>query len=504
MRDMLNTLLRILDGSPSPDGERQRGQSLMELLLITPLLIIMIVGIVEIGWYANHYLVLQEVTRVGARAGTVLTGDLSPLSWERVDAPSYRASLHPITYLLDEGYGANPAGSNLSFGGMDVATSIPSNVPTTESLLYRNCDPTVVNEWAGFYNFIACAMVDSLSDALPLRGRAPDSVDVIPRRYSNGPNAPVQRILLPDDIVISVFALQAINNADPATVITANPVTEADLYNHQINLYRRTVDFENDTRINAWTRDQYRRGPQVKVIGRYPANANECNVWFQPNPSVELEDNIINLILAPLAPVDPGLVASGREQLAGAPPNGTYTFDDAYDPFDYIPNDVFDFFFDQGIRLEYELPGFDTGAEFQRGFTWTGQRVVTEYDDVNDRYLVCLGSVFSDEEVEEMMNAQDFLFPDIPEEPEPGTTAWDTWYATYTAEIDQWMARREFLPSQGLVLVELAWNHRTLLDLPFFSPLWQMFGGDITRIDVTVWAAFPVPAAEPNVIYGLP
>ena len=104
MRNVARTIMRILDGSPGAGGLKERGQSLVELALITPLLIIMFIGIVEIGWYANHLLILMEVTRVGARNGTLASGALSPLNWSEEPADT-NATIHPVAYLLDNGYG---------------------------------------------------------------------------------------------------------------------------------------------------------------------------------------------------------------------------------------------------------------------------------------------------------------------------------------------------------------------------------------------------------------
>src|SRR5262245_59038377 len=82
MRRVLKKLLDILDGTPAEYGIRQRGQSVLELALISPLLVILIAGLAEIGWFAQNYLTLLEVTRVGARTGTVQQNETSPLFWE--------------------------------------------------------------------------------------------------------------------------------------------------------------------------------------------------------------------------------------------------------------------------------------------------------------------------------------------------------------------------------------------------------------------------------------
>ena len=66
MRGRLRRLLAVLDGTPTGT----RGQSLVELTLTLPILLVMLMGLTEIGWYANNYLTLLDVVRE-ASGGTV-------------------------------------------------------------------------------------------------------------------------------------------------------------------------------------------------------------------------------------------------------------------------------------------------------------------------------------------------------------------------------------------------------------------------------------------------
>ena len=490
MRKLLNTILRMLDGTPQRLQGRERGQTLMEMAFITPVLIVMVVGIVEIGWYANNYLILLEVTRVGARQGTVLTGDLSPLSWVEP------ATTHPIAYLLNNGYTTSPSGSGFNGMGVDAGMTADGSAPA-DALNFRDC--SIVGQFSGFYNFIACTMIESL-DPLTLKGRAANSTDPSFKSIRILGSSDLRKIPIPDDIVISVFSLQSFNNADPA--ITANPLTEPEAYRIQSEIFSRTYDFEDDAR----TQGKYPPGHQVRVVGRYPTNANECNVWFEPVDAAQLgSDLIIDRILAPLYPLEPG------DSPQPAPPAGAFSFDDSIgtDPFDYFPSNTRDTTTINGRLFALELAGFDTGAEFQRGFVWTGQRVVRETD--GNRQLVCLGSTWTNEMVEEFMNSPLFLNASAPSEPQsddyPDTGSYNDAYAAYVTERDNFNAllqeRSQYLPSQGMVLVEMTWGHDLLLDFPFFATLLQMFG-DTQNVQISVWAAFPVPSVEPNIIFGLP
>jgi hypothetical protein len=167
MSKLLRKIIYTLDGTPAVYGKHQTGQSLVELALVTPILIILIMGLVEIGWFANNYLILLEVTRVGARNGTVLTGDFSPVNWEN------DASLHHTINL--------PADDD----------TIPR--------LYRDCNNPDESDF-GFFNLIACVMLASMD---PLEFRDDNLVD---------------------DIVVSAFSVAAV---DRTTVNLVSPPPNA-------------------------------------------------------------------------------------------------------------------------------------------------------------------------------------------------------------------------------------------------------------------------------------
>jgi hypothetical protein len=424
MRNMTRGILRVLDGAPRPANRgAQVGQSLVEMAFIIPLLAIMVVGIVEIGWYANHFLIMLEVTRVGARAGTTLSGDLSPAAWNEL------ASVHPVVHVNGLG-------------------RLPADVPV-EATNSRNCDlvssdPNV----RGFYNFIACTMVNSL---LPLtlapitqtNGLNPYDLSKPGKNIFDRYGNLIETIPYPDDIVISAFSLQAINNAPRTSV---NPPAQAvDPRGFQLatSLYSRTYDFEAD----PLTTGRYPLGSQVIVVGRYPKAANECNVF---------EDS-----------------AGVRTIVAGQ------------DPFDYFPDGVLT---QRSINPSIpnrpvELVGYDPpDPEAQLGFVWMAQH----QRDLESGSLrgICWGSNFDIPEIETLMNLPNFVEP-----PRTG--------------IQPWTQERAALPSQGLVVVEMFWQHNILLDFPFVQPIIAFFG-DTNNIVISTWAAFPVPSVEPNIIYSLP
>ncbi len=51
------------------NGRSRRGQSLVELTLTLPILLLLLFGMIEIGWYANSYLILLDASREAGRYG---------------------------------------------------------------------------------------------------------------------------------------------------------------------------------------------------------------------------------------------------------------------------------------------------------------------------------------------------------------------------------------------------------------------------------------------------
>lgn len=396
MRGLFKKIIEILDGTPSVYGKPTQGQSIVEMVFIMPILIILIVGIIEIGWLANNYLTLQEVAKVGARRGTVLSGNDSPLAWEANN------DLLNLSILPSDRTGGT---------SLDGQNSLDSNRTAA-----RDCQQLYTDN-TGFYNRIYCEMLTSL--------------DPLTMDETNGI----------DDIAISVFAVQTVWN-DPAG----------------------DYDFENGYTpvINI---DEYEPGYIPVVVGRYPSNANECNVLanggnadtverdpfdYINNDSVP-DERIVNGELAPLELAD---------QVAGGYVSG-------YDP----PSD----------------------RERQRGFVVYGQHkvepVTVEYADGSSQTfdLDCYGSEWSIYQIEERMTVPDFEL-----------TASDD-LCRDSVCLDTSTDNQQYLPNQGIVVVEIWWQHHLLLNLPVFSPVMTALGDDQTTI--YVWSAFPVPSVEPNIQY---
>jgi hypothetical protein len=76
MRQTLRKIVSVLDGQPTG----VRGQSLVEMTVTFPLLILMVLSLTEIGFLANNFLILMDVVRAAGR--TAVTTHPDPTQWD--------------------------------------------------------------------------------------------------------------------------------------------------------------------------------------------------------------------------------------------------------------------------------------------------------------------------------------------------------------------------------------------------------------------------------------
>ncbi len=108
---------------------REGGQSVVELALTLPLLVLLICGMIEMGWLASTRLVLDNITREGVRAGIVATSTSACTTnvTTRINEmkPDYMTSTITVTITY-----SNP--SNFQDGDITVVTTY--NLPTLTPL----------------------------------------------------------------------------------------------------------------------------------------------------------------------------------------------------------------------------------------------------------------------------------------------------------------------------------------------------------------------------------
>lgn len=229
MRRFLKTILAALDGAP-PAGEQQpnarRGQSLVELTLVMPIMLIMLLGLMEIGWLANNFLILLDVTREAGRYGA--TND--PLQWATGEE-------HNIERMDC---------NNIEGGGF---VDFPDNnvyLPVTDTSHLSSYFVDGADTEIGYYDGVACTVVQNM--------------------------APLIFDTSKDDVVVSVFGY-AVEDFDsdgaPELRITGRfPARSNECDNEPYDPFDVTRNYSLDLR-----EDQFRMYDGVEELG--PADNDE-------------------------------------------------------------------------------------------------------------------------------------------------------------------------------------------------------------------------------------
>lgn len=481
MRQFLQQIMKILDGTPIEYGKRGQGQSTIELALMMPLMLVLLSGIIEMGWFTNNYLILLEASRVGAREGTKLSGDSSPLTWERgsvtLIAESSAGAGDGFDLNTDRGVIPVYTGQSLTQrqssefarGGRHIPERYavqfaaeegePEPNPWTTDKTQGSSRPQCSDLFnLGFYTRVACQAWISMSPldedvlAVPINGPADDwnlnRIDdpVNPGAEPDDPPHPS------NDIVVSVFSLNLVpagcNGSTDGLCSDTDYATLTDSLQRPFRLAAddttgdtEAQDFANlapvelDAGGNPGSRNP--DAAQIMVTGRYPSNANECA--SDTRDPFDVNGN---------GSLDPWEIDPARLNVI----NGG--------------NSLFDTAAQDQFSVDFDGNGADETLSF-RGFSFTGK-----WPRGADGG--CIGSEWSVSRMERLVNLRD---------------------ANVTVN------EMGFLPDrQGVALVEMFWRHELLIDLPFFGSIFRMFGASGGPDDdsgyIRVWAAFPISSVS--------
>ena len=119
-----------------------RGQSLVEIALTLPLLVILFFGIVEVGFYLFAHVQVANATRSGARYGS-----LCRLNHNCLGDPS--ASLTDLTEVVEtavyaEGESLQMSGTNTLVEVQPVLSVVPqAGTPITVTVTYTHTSPVI-------------------------------------------------------------------------------------------------------------------------------------------------------------------------------------------------------------------------------------------------------------------------------------------------------------------------------------------------------------------------
>src|SRR5688572_12715214 len=145
MRRPVKSILAVLDGQPVGG----RGQSMVELALTIPIFVVMIVGLAEIGWFANNYLIMSDVVRSAGRYGSIRT----PYDYDDAHFV-YDLNAHDCEVLSTSTNSSNQYNLVNAGSGPNVTTP-PPNLPPTR---FSHVDGAPhENQTLGFYDGVACS-----------------------------------------------------------------------------------------------------------------------------------------------------------------------------------------------------------------------------------------------------------------------------------------------------------------------------------------------------------
>jgi hypothetical protein len=364
MQKTWSRILEILDGAPAVKTRQEsnadsmskgaRGQSLLEMAFITPLLVILFAGLVEIGWLANNYLNILDVTRYGARRGTTLTDERTPLSWDNAYSwvPNTNVSSRYQMSYISSLPGDWPAEEDRRFRHREEWAIAITTRPGPDPLPPLNIIPTICgnrNDFL-FYSDIICTMLQSIP---PLRMNPYNGVD---------------------DIVVSAFSLALVDLSDPQAVSS------------EATSDRWAMPFPN--------RPVTGQVPQLIVAGRYPTNANECQANEAGTPAATIYDprdpfdingnGEVDTRVIPAVTI-PGFTYNINwfNEITGYDLMGTSTVDDNGTPADF-EDDIITY----------------NSLEKHVGFVWYGNHVIEGTS--------CIGSEWSLREIEDLVNLESF------------------------------------------------------------------------------------------------
>jgi hypothetical protein len=473
MRQTLRKIVTILDGKP----KGRRGQSLFEMTVIAPLLIGMILGLTEIAFLANNYLILMDAVREAGRKAV----NLFPTKWDpyvpdtintppqndyydtaddrnydRTDCDT-KAGRYNLYGDSDSGNdrNGNSADSIIAqYGGGGLGatwvsgtgwTTPPGDVRISESTTGQYNKPYKLSDFGygvhthpgssvsdsgffGFFDTVSCQLLYSMQPLILDVGYFPD-VNGYPSRDTGK-----------DEIVISAVAYSMMSNP------TGN------LWNghHVAPVVTGRWPMEN--------RACYKESNFSSANGFTDTTASQDSKGDYRDP--------FNYINPRTTPGYGNFITTSNH---GVPPAGTTPFVDqdsvALTKSGPTPTGL------DGLTTNGPNPlGMVNGI---RGFIITGAYVAQDG---------CLGSEFRVQDIESMLdlyNGGNLPKPNYP-----------------TMDPLQANLESQFAPNGGMVIVELHWQHHPA----FFGPIFEGFTGhrDADPI-LNIYGIFPVTAAEPTV-----
>ena len=119
---------------------REDGQSLIEFVLVAPILLILVIGMMEFGLALNQYLSLTDAAQAGARAlalqaGQTGTGDVCAAEEQKLMLPNY-----PTLGLTQDNFKSPGGGPDPIFSGDEQCNDPASWTPGDSVTFYVQKD----------------------------------------------------------------------------------------------------------------------------------------------------------------------------------------------------------------------------------------------------------------------------------------------------------------------------------------------------------------------------
>ena len=106
-------------------ARREKGQAMVEAALVIPLFIIILVGIIDFGWIYSHQLMINNLSRDGARYAVVHYGESNLTEQVTTHVKGSTSVIDPdqLSVVL------TPSGGDI---GVTVSTDLPVLTPLTD------------------------------------------------------------------------------------------------------------------------------------------------------------------------------------------------------------------------------------------------------------------------------------------------------------------------------------------------------------------------------------
>jgi hypothetical protein len=192
--------------------QSNKGQSFMEMTIVIGVLLLLLIGVVELGYLMNRYIVLVDATREGTRFGS--SGKIDP--YIRTTSPYVQ---NPNFFLKMDNV-IEGDGTAENSGALDT---ILLNEATDDIIItfYRIVNARIEEKFGPWHKYAANGYQPRITDATIESGldiKAPNSgVLVVEIFYSHNQllKFPIFTTVIPDPMQVHAYSVMPLNLAKP-------------------------------------------------------------------------------------------------------------------------------------------------------------------------------------------------------------------------------------------------------------------------------------------------